>query len=203
MCLVDAASRVVAIGTDAPGLLGLRLRLDAQLQDAVHPDDAPQLMYALGQRSGRRRGRILDLRLRDTAGNWVPCRLQLSPLDGQNAPPYGVSIQLLSTGSEAAQERVSRLEGHLWRIALEVQAAGIGDPATRPEAWWAIPEVAELTERQAEILRRVMRGERIGAMARELNVTESTIRNHLSGVYRRFGVNSQAALLSRLLHAQA
>jgi DNA-binding NarL/FixJ family response regulator len=59
--------------------------------------------------------------------------------------------------------------------------------------------VAELSERQAEILRRVVVGERIGDMAEDLSVTESTIRNHLSSIYLKFGVHSQAELLSRLM----
>jgi DNA-binding CsgD family transcriptional regulator len=31
-------------------------------------------------------------------------------------------------------------------------------------------------------------------------VSESTVRNHLTAVYRQFGVHSQAELLAKLLH---
>ncbi|MDT7547541.1 MAG: hypothetical protein QOE99_3651 [Actinomycetota bacterium] len=200
LCIVDATSRLSAIGVGAAGLLGWRsTRLDTPLQDAVHPGDAPRLMLALHHSAADRREQFLELRLRGVGGEWVPALFQVSPLDGREPLRYAVAIRLPDRETQAAWDRVSRLEGHLWRVALEVQAARIGNRASLLEAWWDLPEVAELSERQAEILRRVVVGERIGDMAEDLSVTESTIRNHLSSIYLKFGVHSQAELLSRLM----
>jgi DNA-binding NarL/FixJ family response regulator len=100
--------------------------------------------------------------------------------------------------NERLRERVSGLEHHLWRIALEVQAAGIGDRPDLGDTWWADPMLTRLSARQAEILRRIVRGDRVAVIARDLYIAESTVRNHLSGIYRKLGVHSHAALMARL-----
>jgi DNA-binding CsgD family transcriptional regulator len=200
LCVVDAGSRVSAVGAGASGLLGWRgPPVDSRLRDVVHPGDAPRLMRGLSRTGTGRREQVLDLRVRGIGGGWVPARCQLSPLEGQEPLRYVVAIRLSSPGAEDASVRATRLEAHLWRIALEVLAAGIADRTSLPEAWWAVPEVAELSERQAEILRRVVSGQRIAAMAEDLNLAESTVRNHLSSIYVKFGVQSQASLLARLM----
>ena len=51
----------------------------------------------------------------------------------------------------------------------------------------------------SEVLRRLTRGERVAGIARDLFVSQSTVRNHLSAIYRRLGVHSQSELLARLM----
>jgi two-component system nitrate/nitrite response regulator NarL len=55
-----------------------------------------------------------------------------------------------------------------------------------------------LTVRQWEILTRLLRGERVPTIASELFVSQSTVRNHLSAIFERFGVHSQPELLALL-----
>jgi DNA-binding NarL/FixJ family response regulator len=100
---------------------------------------------------------------------------------------------------EPAEERAARLEDRLWRIALEIATAGIGDAPTSGEMWWGDPALRDLSRRQLEILHRLLRGERVPTIARDLFLSRSTVRNHLSAIYRRLGVHSQAELLARLL----
>ena len=114
-------------------------------------------------------------------------------------PPPGTSTTVLE---ESSDQRAARLEDHLWRIALEVAAAGIGDAPATTEMWWGDPALRELSQRQLEILRRLLRGERVPTIARDLYLSQSTVRNHLSAIYRRLGVHSQAELLARLLPAR-
>jgi DNA-binding CsgD family transcriptional regulator len=45
---------------------------------------------------------------------------------------------------------------------------------------------------------RLATGERVPGIARALFLSESTVRNHLTSVYRKFGVHSQNDLMSRL-----
>jgi DNA-binding NarL/FixJ family response regulator len=100
--------------------------------------------------------------------------------------------------NDTLRQRVARLEEHLWRIALEVQSAGIGARPDLGAAWWFDPALAGLSKRQADILRRIVRGDRIPAIANELFIAESTVRNHLSGIYRKLGVHSHAELMAHL-----
>jgi DNA-binding NarL/FixJ family response regulator len=51
------------------------------------------------------------------------------------------------------------------------------------------------------VLRRVTAGQRVPTIARELYVSQSTVRNHLAAIFQRFGVHSQADLLARLAEA--
>ena len=55
-----------------------------------------------------------------------------------------------------------------------------------------------LSGRQIEILRRMLGGQRVSEVAGELFLSQSTVRNHLSAIYQRFGVHSQTQLLNLL-----
>jgi len=193
------------------------------LQSVVHPEDAPLLLLALGRAGVDRRGVATVVRVRSepapssngsselssaassaassTDGVWVPVRCEVSPLCDHNPPRFAVAMCVLDAGrdTESPEHRAARLEDHLWRIAVEIAAAGIGDAPASGEMWWSDPALRELSQRQLEILRRLLRGERVPMIARDLFLSQSTVRNHLSAIYRRLGVHSQAELLARLL----
>lgn len=97
-------------------------------------------------------------------------------------------------------ERVRELELHLQRIGAEVRAARImDDVAELPNVGTgALPGLGDLTSRQWGILSRLGRGERVPQIAAELFLSQSTVRNHLSAIFRKFGVHSQAELLAKL-----
>jgi DNA-binding CsgD family transcriptional regulator len=185
------------------------------LQSVVHPEDAPLLLLALGRSGVDRRGVATVVRVRSerapslngsseaSSGDaeWVSVRCEVSPLCDHNPPRFAVAMWVLDTerDAESPEQRAARLEDHLWRIALEIAAAGIGDAPASGEMWWSDPALRELSQRQLEILRRLLRGERVPTIARDLFLSQSTVRNHLSAIYRRLGVHSQAELLARLL----
>jgi DNA-binding CsgD family transcriptional regulator len=81
----------------------------------------------------------------------------------------------------------------------------IGDAGNR---YWQTPhaemslrfEFAVLTEREREIALRLLDGQRIPTIARELFLSQSTVRTHLSSVYRTFRVRSQVELIELLRH---
>jgi DNA-binding CsgD family transcriptional regulator len=213
---VDHEWRFNEISPDATTWFGWNLEeyRGTALQSVVHPDDAPLLLLALGRSAVDRRGVATMVRVRsgfpsppvsssDGSADavWVPVRCEVSPLCDHNPPRFAVAMWVLDTDSdtESAEQRAARLEDHLWRIALEIAAAGIGDAPTSGEMWWGDPALRELSQRQLEILRRLLRGERVPTIAGELFLSQSTVRNHLSAIYRRLGVHSQAELLARLL----
>jgi DNA-binding CsgD family transcriptional regulator len=54
-----------------------------------------------------------------------------------------------------------------------------------------------LSPRQAEVLQRVCSGLSSKEIGRELGLTERTVKDHLSLVYARLGVNSRAEAVAR------
>lgn len=62
---------------------------------------------------------------------------------------------------------------------------------------------ATLTVQQQEVVTRLLRGESVAAMAQGMHLSRSTVRNHLSAVYAKAGVHSQAELVARITGRQA
>lgn len=117
----------------------------------------------------------------------------------------GAPDRLFMLSLPSSPPRVSELERHLWRIGAEVEASGIllnfGSLPAR--SLRRHPAAAALTPRQWEILRRIVAGERVPTIAKELFLSQSTVRNHLSAIFDRFGVHSQAELLAALTTTDA
>ena len=95
-------------------------------------------------------------------------------------------------------DRVAELEGRLRRIAAELRAAGVMDDLANVQVATDHPQLAELTSRQREILVRLLNAQRVSLIAAELYVSPSTVRNHLTTIFSKFGVHSQAELLALL-----
>jgi diguanylate cyclase (GGDEF)-like protein/PAS domain S-box-containing protein len=62
------------------------------------------------------------------------------------------------------------------------------------------PQARHLSPRERDIVSRLSRGKRVPAIAAELFLTQGTVRNQLSSVYRKLGLSSQQGLLD-LIHA--
>jgi DNA-binding NarL/FixJ family response regulator len=96
------------------------------------------------------------------------------------------------------KERVASLERHLFRIASELEGSGVVAGIDRVPDPSAFPGIGELSGRQWEVLTRLLRGERVPGIAKALFVSQSTVRNHLTEIYRKLGVHSQHELLELL-----
>lgn len=59
----------------------------------------------------------------------------------------------------------------------------------------------KLTTREMDIVMRLMDGDRVPAIARDMYLSQSTIRNHLSSVFRKLGVSSQQQLIDLIRDA--
>ena len=99
--------------------------------------------------------------------------------------------------------RVVELEGRLHRVVRELQAAGIGALSPRRAVVPTIPGLEDLRRRELEIVTRMFRGERVPTIARRaLDLSASTVRNHLSRIYQKVGVHSQVQLIETLQNAR-
>jgi DNA-binding CsgD family transcriptional regulator len=58
--------------------------------------------------------------------------------------------------------------------------------------------MAGLSTRELEIVTGLLAGERVAMTAKRMFLSPSTVRNHLTSVYRKLGVGSQQELLALL-----
>jgi DNA-binding CsgD family transcriptional regulator/PAS domain-containing protein len=188
--MLDHEWRFSEISPDAVELLGWDLE-----------DARGSRMLTLARSSAERRAVATCLRVQRPDGRWTPVRCVLSPLCDHNPARFGFGLWLLSNEDDLkmADQRANRLEEHLWRIGAEVHASGIGGLTANRGLLWSHPELEGLSERQSQVLRRLIKGEQVPAIARSLFLSESTVRNHLSAIYRKIGVHSQSELLARLI----
>jgi DNA-binding NarL/FixJ family response regulator len=104
-------------------------------------------------------------------------------------PPEAMYERVASTSANAA----TALAGGTSDVAAKAAASGKASPARR--ATDALIDIesrfANLTARQAEVYRAVARGLPNKLIARELGITESTVKTHLSAVYAVLGVNNR------------
>jgi DNA-binding CsgD family transcriptional regulator/PAS domain-containing protein len=197
---VDHEWRITEISPDGGHLLGWDLEelRGAPLQSVVHPDDVPLVLLTLGRSGSERRAVATRLRVRGADG-WTPVRCAISPLCEHSPARFGFSLWLFAGeyDVETGGQRAAELEDRLWRIAMEVQAANIGHVPNGNHP--VSTELHGLSERQSQIVRRLMNGERVPSIAQSLFLSQSTVRNHLSAIYRKLGVHSQSELLARVM----
>jgi DNA-binding CsgD family transcriptional regulator len=195
----DASWRIRRISSDVAELLGVPAMqwINTILLDVIDPDDVPALLDAVRTASMGMTMRHVRLRHRD--GSWIPAQcLLVAEGPGPSAP---TAFALMPEPEQAAgppSDRVAELERRLRRIASELRAAGLLDDIETLPTVEAFPQLASLTSRQWQILVRLMRGERVPTIARELYLSPGTVRNHLAAMFERFGVHSQAELIARL-----
>ena len=95
-----------------------------------------------------------------------------------------------------------RIRAQLTTVAIELDGAPrilhLMRPLTHAAGYAAgrSPPI-ELTPRQLEILQLLARGEQARAIADTLVLSEATVRNHIRGVLREFGVSCQLAAVAR------
>jgi DNA-binding CsgD family transcriptional regulator len=134
----------------------------------------------------------LSIHLRNKAGDWVELCCVLTSLAGT---PERYFVLAPEPDADASQSRLAELEHHLWSIAAIVDASGVLKRVGPLGDVTGLPQANSLTSRQWEILARILRGERVPTIASDLHVSQSTVRNHLSAIFKRFGVHSQAELI--------
>jgi DNA-binding NarL/FixJ family response regulator len=95
-------------------------------------------------------------------------------------------------------DRAARLERTLEAIARELSRAGVTAPAAVMRIG-GVPGIEMLSERELRVLELVADGRRIASIANDLYVSQSTVRNYLSAIYRKLGVGNLSDLLELLL----
>ena len=179
------------LGAPSADLVGLSI-----LEQVHHADH--ELLLSAGDRAitdGTSMATELHM---GRSGRWNRVRIMVAPMvDGDR------QLAFLITGADRndrvdRSNRTTRLEQHLRRIADELEAAGIDirvDAGIDPDR---LPGADQLSPRQWEVLRRLLRGERVPGIASALFLSTSTVRNHLTAIFAKVGVHSQAELIALL-----
>ncbi len=193
---VDADWAIDRISADVQTLLGFAPRsvIGLSVLAGVHPLDVPALIAAAGDASADVASTSIRLRVLRADGTWQRCRAVLSPY-GQDARP-AFSFALASWGE--ASSKATGLADQVRLIAREVATAEASSGLTRMATAHVLPVLAELTSRELEIVARLLLGDRVPLIARTLFLGQSTVRNHLTSVYRKLGVSSQQELMTTL-----
>jgi PAS domain-containing protein/DNA-binding CsgD family transcriptional regulator len=196
----DPEWRVKSVSSEVRDVLGWDIPacINRSLLSAMHPDDASELMRAVRDTSVD--GAIArHVRLRHRAGEWVLMQCLVVRLTSEDPP--AVAFTLLPDPPPTANARLDRLtemEQRLRRIAAELRAAGVMEDIEHLPTYDQFPQLTSLSSRQWQVLVRLLRGERVPTIARDLFLSPSTVRNYLAAIFERFGVHSQAELIALL-----
>ncbi len=195
---VDAQWRVDRISCDVDRLLGHppEAALGQSILTLVHPDDLSTLLTNLATMVEQLTGVALSLRLVMPDGGWKACDVLATPLP--ESPRFAFVIT--SADPSPTSDR-GEAEQELWGLWMGAQAAETSRRSARLPVQGSVPGLGRLSTRELQVTTRLLDGKRVPAIAGELFLTQGTVRNHLSSVFRKLRVSSQQELLDLLLHS--
>jgi len=206
--VVDTAGRTVIANARMAELLAVdQVRLaNGSIFDFVDAAAAEFLAHRLGHRAaGAREQYEFSFVRRDGMRRWlrvsgVPRYGKSGRYIGSIGMCYDVTDRKLLERELDRRERaepadepaVRRLEEDVDRHRL----AGAGYARnSQPDRDEPVPGLDRLSRREFEVVRLLLRGDRVPVIARQLFVSQSTVRNHLSSVFRKLRVRSQQELI--------
>ena len=122
---------------------------------------------------------------------WVQCTC---PIRSLPACEKAEGEQCILVAAARDSQLALREIGHLRRL-LGLRHVLEGSPPDDSLAELTL--LKELTLRQREILREILGGRRVGAIAQNLHISPHTVRNHVSAIFAKVGVQSQGALVEK------
>lgn len=163
----------------------------------IVPENIAEVLLALAQTSKHDEGVTLRVGVVGADLAPVPCQLVLLPL----TPAPSCAFALLTEDSHgpaddrAVADLITRLSRGI-RGAMTSQA--VASAPVRRDV-----DLRRLSSRELEIVTRLMAGDRVPSIAKQLFLSEGTIRNHLSSVFGKLGVGTQQELIELLRPAPA
>jgi PAS domain S-box-containing protein len=175
------------------GVKGSELR-GFPLLGLVHPAAASEFLAAASRAATEQVALTVLTRMRAGADRWADRYCVVVPMSEHKPPRLGVVIsEGPSVPAGSARDSI-----HEQVRNLAVEARGTQALTALPSLA-ALPQGSELSARQSEIVALLIAGERVPQIARTMFLSATTVRNHLSAIYKKFGVHSQAELLAALL----
>jgi PAS domain-containing protein/DNA-binding CsgD family transcriptional regulator len=165
------------------------------LIDALHPEDVAAFLLTLGRALEDNAGVGMHVRVRRAPQGFTSIRILVTPTAGPTSTRFGVVFAPEDGTTERAADRVSELEDHLWRIAVEVQAAGVADGMHRVPDEVHLSQLADLSSRQWEVLTALVRGASDADVASTLHVDEASVHEQVAAILDKLGVASRDELV--------
>jgi DNA-binding CsgD family transcriptional regulator len=194
----NASLIIERISADAESLFALPVNvlLGQSLLSLVAEGDVPSALSGLGEATAGRHGvsLYLDVRTADApkATAATRCEVLLLPL----LPSPSCAFVFLPAPAGVAKNHVSGdLSAMLLRLTRGAAVAQFAGRGLSGLSERDVPGLRRLTTRELEIVLRLLDGDRVPAIAAELFLSQSTVRNHLGSVFTKLGVSSQQELL--------
>ena len=194
--MLDARLLVERISGDAEELFKVDVDrlLGVSLLSLVAEYDVASCLAALSEASSAQSGITLHLDIRTAVeGPVMRCEVWLLPL--RPAPSCAFVFLPIPEGVDVAQ-LPGNLSTMLMRLGRGAEVAQVARDALRGLQQNVVPGLNRLTTRELEIVSRLRGGDRSPAIARELFLSQSTVRTHLASVFAKLGVASQQELLN-------
>ncbi|MGO9557547.1 MAG: LuxR C-terminal-related transcriptional regulator [Acidimicrobiales bacterium] len=194
--LIDRISAEVreVLGYGPEALLG------QSLLRLVEEPDIANVLLVLGHAATNGRGARHRVRVRTADGDSVLCWVLVLPL----VPLPSAAFALLPGEERVDDALVSgrAIEQIMDRLGRTISGATLSrEVAGAP--WSTSSSLSTLSSRELDIVRRLAAGDRVPTIAATLYVSQSTVRNHLSAVFRKLGVHSQQELIDVLREMSA
>jgi DNA-binding CsgD family transcriptional regulator len=202
---VDGAWRIDRISQDVTAFLGITPEqcVGVPVLGAIHPSDAPGFLAGVEHARRGERSVALAVRLSAREPQWCEVSAVFAVVSPEVPPLMAFALIRGGSGTGTAVDptRESRLEAHMLRIADELHAAGLLPRLQQLPTLSGNPRLGLLTSREWAVLTRLLDGQRAAAIASDLVVSQSTVRNHLSSIYAKLRVDGQVDLI-RTLHGE-
>jgi DNA-binding CsgD family transcriptional regulator len=183
------------VDEDAKSLLGYRPveLVGRSLLSLVDEANIPVILGALAQAFTTSRAiATAPVAVRTKSDQVIRCETVLVPL--VPAPTSAFALFPEDRDYPAAKSLtevrrvLERFSDRITAIDLRITAPDVTEAA--------VPGITQLTRGELVTLRRLVTGDRVPAIAAALSLSQNTIRNQLSSVYRKLGVRSQQELVN-------
>lgn len=204
----DDDSEPRALGAVGPNLVITRICTDAEeafgrptselvgrsLLELVTPASVDVLTTALQHASITGRGVPAQADLVRGDGSTLAVQLLVKPLQDPDTSAFSVA-PATAPSTDVGSDDIVELLTHL---ARGIDALKTSHALGAQVADSQLDALSRLSSRESIIVSRLLAGDRVPAIARDLFLAQSTVRNHLSSVFAKLRVGSQQELLDLL-----
>jgi DNA-binding CsgD family transcriptional regulator/PAS domain-containing protein len=135
-------------------------------------------------------------------GTLSPYDLLIFPLEPTPMCTFMVMPSVAGRGQPRQVRRATELAPLLMQLARDAEHNHLAGSVFHDMSEIDLPGINQLTTREREVVSRLIDGDRVPAIAGDLHLSQSTIRNHLTAVFAKLEVESQQQLLDRFKAAR-